>query len=348
MTKLCFDYDPLLYSAAAIGEERKVKVVHKASGRELEFETRTAFYGHWKTKKGGWLAEANAPRIKAGKEPWSPDDFTYEDIQIPEPIEFCIKTLKRTIEAVKEHVGTNLYFGFSGKGKVFREDVSTVIKYKGNRDNVLRPVHLDALKEYLVRQHNCTIIEGIEADDMCTITSYDAYRKWEKSKSDSDKLVLCAVDKDYDQSAAHILHPFDLGDIRSHDGGFGYLKLDESGKEKKVVGRGRMWLYFQVMNGDDADNYFANSGNPAVKWGQMSAYKVLKDAKNDKEAFEALVKGYKTIYPAPKKIIGWRGDEIEIDWLYMLQENFTLAFMLRKLDDKVVVKDVLTKLGVEH
>lgn len=344
MTKLCFDYDPLLYAAASIGEVRTVKVIHKASGREMEFATRTAFYGHWKTKSGGWLAEAN----KGRDTPWVPDDFTFEDVQTPEPIEFCIKTLKNKIIAAKEFLGTSTYFGFSGKGVVFREDVSTVVKYKGNRDNVLKPLHLDELKAYLVKQHNCTIITGIEADDMCSIVSGDAYKKWEKTKSDSDKLILAAVDKDYRQCPAHLMHPFDLGEIDSHDGGFGWLKVDETGKEKKVIGRGRLWLYFQVMSGDDADNYFANSGNPAVKWGAMTGYKALKDAKNDKEAFEALVRGYKVIYPQPRKIVGWRGNEIDIDWLYMLQENFTLAFMLRKLGDKVDVKNVLTKLGVEH
>lgn len=346
MTKLCFDYDPLLYAAASIGEQRSVKVVHRASGREFEIATRTAFYGHWKTKKGGWLAEANKGRPEDKQ--WKPEDFDFFDIQTPEPIEYCVKTLKQTILAAKEHVGTSTYFGYSGKGVVFREDVSTVVKYKGNRDNVLRPVHLDELKDYLVKHHNCEIIEKIEADDMCSIVTYDAWHKWKKTQSDKDKLILCAVDKDYNQCAAHLLHPFELGEIRSHDGSFGWLKVDESGKDKKVIGRGRLWLYFQVMNGDDADNYFANSGSPEIKWGQMSAYKVLKDATTDKEAFEALVRGYKVLYPQPKKITGWRGDEIEIDWLYMLQENFTLAFMLRKLGDKIDVKATLDKLGVKY
>jgi hypothetical protein len=62
MTKLVFDYDPILYECGFIGEERHVKVVHRASGDEYEFPNRTAFYGHWKKKAGGWLAEYNAGR----------------------------------------------------------------------------------------------------------------------------------------------------------------------------------------------------------------------------------------------------------------------------------------------
>jgi len=353
MSKLCFDYDPLLFAAGSIGETRSVKVVHRESGDEYEFPTRTAFYGHWKKKAGGWLAEYN----QAKTTPRLPEEFDITDVQVPEPIEHCVHSLKQTILSVKEAVGANSYYGYSGKGDVFRHDASTVVKYKGSRDTAIRPVHLDALKDYLVKHHACKIITKIEADDACSMDSHEAYQKWKKSKKGEDKLVLAAVDKDYLQCAAHIIHPYQLGEIDSHDGSFGGLWLNEKGE---VKGRGRMWLYQQVMNGDDADCYFANSAT-TMKWGEMSAYNLLKDAKTDQEAFQALVDGYKLLYPQPKKIIGWRGFEdykktkpkpnaqdfeIEVDWLSMLQENFTLAFMLRKPGDKVDVKETLTKLGV--
>lgn len=358
MTTLCFDYDPLLYTAGSVGEERTVKVIHITSGDEYEFANRTAFWGHWKKRAGGWLAEYNAAKSEGNRR--HPDEFQIVDVQTPEPITNCIHTLKQMIAGVKEQVGANTYYGYSGKGVVFREHVSTVVKYKGNREGSLRPVHLDELKDYLIRQHGCKIVTEIEADDACSIDSYDAYKKWQKTQSDSDKLVLAYTDKDYLQCASHLYHT-DSGTSSSYGEGYGWLAWDA--EKKKVSGRGRAWLYYQVMNGDDADNYFANSGNPTMRWADKSAFDILKDAKNDKEAFEALVKGYKLLYPTPKRIIGWRGYadtknlkdplpnaedfEIEIDWLYMLQENFTLAKMLRWKDDKVDVKEVMTKLGVE-
>lgn len=359
MTKLCFDYDPLLYTAGSVGEERTIKVVHRVSGDEYEFANRTAFWGHWKKRAGGWLAEYNAAKSEGNRR--HPDEFEIVDVQTPEPIENCIHTLKQMITGVKEAVGASMYYGYTGRGKVFREDVSTVVKYKGNREGALRPVHLDDLKEYLIKHHGCKVIETIEADDACSIDSYDAWKVWSKTQSDSDKLVLAYTDKDYLQCAAHLYHT-DSGTYSSYGEGFGWLAWDEV--KKKVSGRGRMWLYFQVMNGDDADNYFANSGNPAMRWADKSAFDILKDAKNDKEAFEALVKGYKLIYPTPKTIVGWRGykdqknlkdlvedheeHEIEIDWLYMLQENFTLAKMLRWKGDTTDVKAVMDKLGVQY
>lgn len=351
MTTLCFDYDPLLYAAGAQGEKKSIHVVHRESGDEYEFANRTLFWGHHGKKAGGYLAEWNAGKTT----PRMPDEFDITDVQTPEPITHCLHTLKAVINRVKEYVDAKKYYGYSGKGTVFREHVSTMVKYKGNRDNVLRPIHLDDLKQYLVRNHACEIVVGIEADDAVAMDSRTAYLKWKQTGADEDLLVTAAVDKDYDQCAMHIVHPFDLGEIRSHDGSFGWLDVKVTEKtvkgkpvvERKVFGRGRKWLYQQVLDGDDADNYFANAASQ-VKWGQMSAYDLLKDAKNDKEAFQALVKGYKTLYPQPVEWTGWRGDRIVVDWLYALQENFTLAMMLRHKDDKMNVKETLTKLGVEH
>lgn len=338
MSTALFDYDPILYTAGSVGETRTVKIVHRQSGDEYEFDTRTMFWGHWKKKAGGWLGEYN----KGSDSPRLPEEFDITDIQVAEPIENCLHTVKRMINATCEAVGTKSYYGYSGKGKVFREDISTILKYKGNRDNLLRPLHLDSLKEYLVKHHNCDIVTKIEADDACSIDSTNAYKKWLKTKSDADKYVLCFVDKDYFQTDGHLYNTNTQDGICSY-GGFGWLKPNAKGE---IKGRGRMWLFQQVLSLDASDNYCANSASD-MRWGEKKAYELLKDSTTDKQAFEALVLGYKTLYPQPKTITGWRGDEIEIDWLYVLQENFNLAKMLRSADEEPTdVKSVLQKLKV--
>lgn len=340
MAKLCFDYDYLLYAAGGKTETRSIVVTHRASGDEWEFPNRTLFWGHHKAKAGGWLAEWNSmqPEDKRRKA----EEFDVADKQEPEPIQNAIHTLKQMIAAVKEEAGVSSNYGYTGKGASFRESVSTIIKYKGNREGNLRPVLLDGLKHYLVRQQGAEIVTGIEADDAVSIDSYNAWKKWKKSKSDTDKLIVACNDKDYKQCPGHLKYPEQP--LCSFGEGFGYLEP----KEKGYTGRGRMWLYFQVLAGDSADNYFANSASP-VKWGEASAYKALAGCKNDQEALQALVDSYKLLYPSPKKIIGWRGQEIEIDAMYCLQENFTLARMLRARDEKpIVLKDVLDSLKVEY
>lgn len=364
MSKLLFDYDPLLYAAAPIGETRSIKAIHRESGDEYEFKNRTAFWGHWKKKAGGWLKEYNDAKSEGNRR--TPESFDIIDVQEAGPIQQCVQVLKNAILETKETLGAKTYFGFTGKGTVFREDVSTILKYKGNRDGTIRPLHLDDLKEYLVKNHACEVVynpdpkQNIEADDACSIASYDAYQKWLKTRSDDDMLWLAFVDKDYWQCAGHL---YNTNNKRTANQGNTFGGLHWNPDTKEVTGCGRMWLYYQVMNGDDADNYFANSASP-LKWADKSAYDILKDAKNDKEAWEALVKGYKLLYPAPKSIIGWRGYEdpkdrlilkdnsedfrIDIDWKYMLQENFTLAKMLRWKGDETNVLEVMDKLGVDH
>lgn len=340
MTTLLFDYDPILYAAGSVGETRTVKIVHRQSGDEYEFDNRTLFWGHWKAKAGGWLADYN----KGADSPRLPEEFDVTDVQVAEPIENCLHTVKQMIKATCETVGTKSYYGYSGRGKVFREDISTILKYKGQREKLMRPLHLDNLKEYLEKCHNCEIVIQIEADDACSIDSYNAYHNWMRSKSDKDKLVLALQDKDYYQCAGHLFNTNTQAPICSYDG-FGWLNLNE---KNDVKGRGRMWLFHQVLSNDVSDNYAANSASD-LKWGEKASYKLLKDCKTDKEAFEALVSGYKTLYPAKKKITGWRGNEIEIDWLYVLNENFNLAKMLRSADEKPTdVKAVLTKLGIQY
>jgi hypothetical protein len=339
MTTLLFDYDPILYAAGSVGEKRSIKAIHRTSGDEYEFDTRTLFWGHWKKKAGGWLAEYN----KGADSPRLPEEFDVIDVQEPEPIENCLHTVKQMIKSVCEAVGTDKYYGYSGRGKVFREDISTILKYKGNRDGLLRPIHLDELKDYLTKHHNCEIVTRIEADDACSIDSYNAYQKWKKTKSDKDKFVLAFVDKDYLQCAGHLYNTNTHDPICSYDG-FGWLKPNDKGD---IKGRGRMWLYQQILDSDRSDNYAANSASD-MKWGEKKAYELLKNCKTDKEALEALVLGYKTLYPQPKVIKGWRGDDIEVDWLYVLQENFNLAKMLRSVDEQPTdVKSVMDKLGVK-
>ena len=364
MTRLVFDYDPLLYTAGSIGEKRFIKVVHRESGDEYEFPTRTEFWGHWAKKEGGWLAMYNEGRTS----PRLPEEFDITDVQEAEPIEFCMHTLKTMIERVKETVGAKYYYGYSGKGNVFRHDVSTVLMYKGNRLNALRPLHLDDLKDYLIRKHDCKIVELIEADDAVSIDSYEAYNRWLKSGSDDDMLISAGVDKDYKQCSGLWIHPETCDKIDKRDANkFGWLKMDEATGE--VDGRGRMWLYWQIVSGDDADNYCAHAaydkrtgGVGAKRWGPKTAFPYIASATNDKEAWEGLVKAYKKLYPKPIEIPGWRAYEdpdkmtklkpdweqhvITVDWKSMLQENTTLAFMLRREGDKINVEEVFERYGI--
>ena len=62
-----------------------------------------------------------------------------------------------------------------------------------------------------------------------------------------------------------------------------------------------------------------------------------------------MVHTFKHLYPEKKAITGWRGDEIEIDHMYVFQEMFAMAMMQRTLDDPIVnVREVCDRLGVAY
>jgi hypothetical protein len=189
------------------------------------------------------------------------------------------------------------------------------------------------VQHYLVSKFKAEVVDGIEADDAVIIEAY--------GKKDH---IVQTFDKDsYGQPVMtlNMTRP-DEGIVNGNQ--FGKLWLDE---KKNVRGIGRMFLYWQTMNGDSSDFYKANCFSD-IKWGDIAAYNQLKDCTSDKEAFLKLKEGFQILYPEPKKVIGWRGQEIEIDYLYVMQEMFTMARMLRFKDEpEVQIKDIFNKLEIE-
>lgn len=306
------DMDAIKYAAAAVGEKRTILVTHKDSGREMEFKNRTEFYG--RNKKEGWLGKRNENRTS----PFEVNEFEITDIQVPEPVENALFVAKSSLEKTKKAIGVKEHVGFVGEGESFRVEVSTILKYKGQRANMLRPVHLDAVSDYLVTRLGAKVVTGIEADDACVIECYGTDN------------VLCAIDKDAYGTPSRVFNPNHPEDGIVECDTFGKLWLNDKGQ---VKGYGRIFFYFQVANGDSIDNYKANSASK-IKWAEKSAYNALKDCTNDVEARKALVGVYQHLYPDPQQVKGWRGDMIEVDWLYMLTENFNMARMMTSYKDK--------------
>lgn len=326
------DLDFVKYAIASVGEERTIEVTHISSGKKKSFKTRTEFYGHHAKKAGGWLAETNKLRVEQGQPLFLVEDFLIEDKQtISEPIENILHSAKMMVDSALEKSGATSFTAFSGKGDSFRVELSTLLKYKGNRDGMVRPLQLDEVTDYLNRKYSAHIITGIEVDDAVTIETYN----------DKDSFII-GVDKDYYSAGTMFFNTNRPEEGIVDCSGFGRLWEDE---KKKIRGVGRLFKYWQVLSDDTSDNYAANCFSE-VKWASKSAYKALKDCTNDTEAFVALKDSFQLLYPEPKIVTGWRGNEIEIDWLYVMQECFNMAHMLRWQGDKVDVWKVMNKLGV--
>lgn len=320
-----FDLDCVKYGAASAGETRSVRVTHKTTERSVIVKTRTDFYGHWKKKEGGMLAEINAKRTS----PFSWDEFDYEDIQEPEPVQNVLHTAKLMVEkAITTSKADDVKY-YIGSGDSFRVELSTLLKYKGQRSSMLRPVLLDEVTEYLTNKFKAEVVKIAEVDDVVVMNT------WKKPNH-----FILGIDKDYLGSGGNFfnINKPEQGIVKTDC--FGKLYLDSKGD---VKGFGRMFKLFQVCSQDNSDNYAANCMSE-IKWADKSAYKALVDCKTDKELFQAATGVFKTLYPEPKVVTGWRGDEIEIDWLYVFQECFNLAHLHRWENDFVCTKDVLNKM----
>lgn len=331
MTKLTsiIDLDYVKYASASVGEKRSIIVTHKSSGREKEFNTRTEFYGRDKAKTGGWLGELNSKRDS----PFAVDEFEIIDQQIAEPIDHVLQIAKTQVEGDLKRLGTNKYKAFLGKGDSFRVELSTLKKYKDNRKDMLRPLHMDAVTEYLERKFKAEIVTTIEADDRCVIEAYN-----------NPNAVIQGLDKDYYSAPVNFFNVNRPEEGIQDCNQFGSLWLDDKGD---VRGIGRMHLYWQMASNDTSDNYAANCFSE-IKWAGKSAYKSLVEAKTDSEAWEKLKGIFQYLYPEEKTVLGWRNDPINLTWDYVLNEVFVMARMLRFEGENLNAYDVMDKLGVAY
>lgn len=322
-----YDLDSVKYAVASVGEKRSIVVTHKTTGRTEEFNTRSEFWGRDRKHSGGWLADINKDRTS----PFLPDEFDIVDVQTPEAIENVLHSAKLTVERNVEASGADSVQYFMGKGESFRVARSTLLGYKQQRNYTLKPLYLDEVSDYLTRKFKAEVVTHYENDDRVVMETYRQPNKF-----------VIALDKDTYSCPVKFFNVNRPQDGIVNCDCLGSLYLND---KKEVKGKGRMHLYYQICSLDDSDNYKAHCFSD-VYWGQKSAYEALKDAKNDKEALIAMRDIFQKLYPEPKEVIGWRGNTILIDWMYVMNEMWDMARMHRFENDIVIGTEVMNKMGI--
>lgn len=156
----------------------------------------------------------------------------------------------------------------------FRYEVAKARPYKGTRKNP-KPFHFYNIIFYLMSEYDVVVSEdGLEADDMMCIE--------QASRSDT---VICSRDKDLRICPGHHFS-WECGNQKAVGPVFtdkiGWLQID-----KKVIGYGLSFFYFQMLTGDTADNIPGLKGK-----GDVFAYKLLHELKTEKELFLAVKSAY--------------------------------------------------------
>lgn len=329
---LVYDYDAIAFRAAAAAQKKTIEAMHKSTGEILTFKSRKELWGDWRKKIGGWIGEQNKESLK-----YTWEDFDITDKVEPEPVENAIQIVKSLILNCNKDMKATGYYGYIGGASNFRVERSTLIKYKGQRDDLDKPVHLEAIKGYIRVHHAGETAVGVEADDLVAADVYDGW----KAKDPNRLVIGVGLDKDYKGCEGTWWNFVNKKLLKVQ--GLGELWQDGS----DVDGYGRLFKYWQICYGDGADNYYAAAASNEPN-GEITAMKALAGSKTDKEAWENIAKHFKRLYPEPIEITGWRGDKIKIDWLYVLQEMTDLAHMQRFPGDKLDVVQIMQKLGVQH
>lgn len=121
----------------------------------------------------------------------------------------------------------SIVYVLSGKGN-YREQIATVMPYKGNRDPDHKPFWYKEMRDYMVKRYGAIVVNGREADDEISIRA----RALRKAGAD---YVVATIDKDLDQIPG-----------KHYD----YMKkvfYDQS------VADAEYWFYIQALTGDPTD-----------------------------------------------------------------------------------------------
>lgn len=204
-------------------------------------------------------------------------EYTINKTCTPQPIEAALANTKRLITTILENVGAHEFTIFiTGEGN-FREDLATILPYKGNR-TAAKPYHYESIRTYLMQRWSAEVIPYEEADDAMGIRQYQQYSNIKYLEEHPevcygeipDHTIICTIDKDLDMIP---------GWHYNLDKQVIYWMNEEDAKRK---------FYEQLITGDKVDNIQGiPGGGPAL------AKKVLRDCTTEEDMCRAVMHQYK-------------------------------------------------------
>lgn len=216
-----------------------------------------------------------------------------------EPLDHCLHSVKKMIATIVEKTQADSYKGYlTGEGN-FREQVATILPYKGNRDPNHKPHWYTEIREYLINVHKAEVVTGMEADDALGIEQMSRHTTagdlTEGNLIDflsKAETIICTIDKDLDCIP-----------------GWHYNPRKE---EKYWVSEweATKFFYTQVLTGDRVDNI---QGVPGI--GPKKANHIIKNCATEQELECAVGLAYAVYYDAPEEA---------------LEENMQLLWILRE------------------
>lgn len=218
-----------------------------------------------------------------------------------EPVSHALRLAKNLLLRVKkqtmaEDMRVFLTGGEADKGAPdyipnFRIATGTILPYKGNRVQP-KPLHYQAIREYLMKQWGAKLCFGYEADDALGFNQ-------------TDETTLATIDKDLNMIP---------GKHYNWDKGKSFEVTEQEGME---------FFYHQLLTGDSTDNIPGLGGI-----GPAKAQKILKGLKGEEDLFWACEEAYAT-HKIKDKISGKK--ELQyVRPMEALVENGQLLWIMRE------------------
>lgn len=319
---LVIDMDTLMFRVASACQDDFIRVTNK-EGKSKNFKHRTAFKEHCEEKGWDWK------------------DFTIVDQVKHEPLDYCLNTLKRSVANLKKKFGITHIEMYHGGSDNFRSKLLLPEPYKGNRKEV-KPVHLADCATYAEKVLGSKHVTGLETDDIVQMRFIDI------TSQDGVICYLATIDKDAKQvyQIEKVMRIINLmsNTIETFDGGLGELHFNA---RDEVKGTGLKWLLFQLMQGDDIDNYVQKRLFPK-KYGEKSFFKDFDPIDNPKDLLQKYVDIVKARLPEVVKYTAWDGTEVELDWLEVQELYWKCAYMRVAPNDPTTFESLLKEYGIEY
>lgn len=316
--KAFIDGDMILFAAASIGEQ--IWYVGKSpEGKEIaRFDSAHAYKG--------WLEDIEifGTGISDG---YNPEEITRETEWEILDFEDCKKTFEKSVKQWAKASNCKEYTCYISKAsglKNFRYEVATIKPYKGGREDSHKPHYLEPLRKWAATLDYVKMARGtVEVDDVvCALAQRNGKRG-------------CVVAGDKDSrtvSGCYVLIPGEMEKPAfSSPKIVGKLKRNA---KNKVVGLGWLYLMFQALQGDSADNIGGCKGV-----GEAKAFSLLIDYHNQpidrlEELVHTVCKEYEKAYGDSFKYTHCiTGEELEVSWKEVMIENLHLLYMKKSQSD---------------
>jgi hypothetical protein len=312
---VAIDGDILVYRAASAAQHTYYDIFQ--DGELIEtFEYSKEAKGYLEEQSEFFMIDTTLYEIRPRKE-------VFDVGEAHKAFDMQMKAIKRKIKAKKYLLYIN------GKNN-FREEVATVLKYKGNRSAQEKPEHFQAVRDYAVKQWGAKSIDGVETDDCVSVITYNGYKKCPE-----DPTVVCfSIDKDLLSTPGYHYNP-------DKDDSPQLVTMEQANKN----------FYLQLLKGDKSvDNICGCEGlskRIAEKYGirkgkylgPKAAEALLEGLTTEQELYERCYEVYEAYYTEQEGwdeekqkycYTHWNGTPMERTIAEMIEEQAHLLWMIRE------------------